>query len=486
MSEQEPVSDLFDLKMLPSWVKESPNENRYADFAGEEEARPFGRERTDGQRRERRPRPPRRNEPRRDGRGERERAPRRPEAPREPAENFAPLPKLEIRFVPDARALESVLAQIKSGHVAYSVFALARMFLEKPERYDVRLKAEDGALFQIGENGPAASDRRLLENRVFPNERENFYRVEVTQTEPIKGNFANVARERSTGTLLGPTNHHAYQLKLRGLYEQRFSRRMSFPEFQRQIEIVSDPEVVERWKEEARSVTTYTTLQEEPPQTFQNLADAERHFRQNYLANLVRESAELTLDGVASRQLPDRALSRLIEVTWVQETRSPSKMMQELIAAFPANGLHLFRYRKATLFVSPVRPRPFGKDVNSLSKAVAAILQVLTENPTINRKQLLEKLSPADGGETTPEEAEKRKLALASDVRWLVSEGHVIEFNDGTLDLARVKTPTAKAPPSPKETPPNDGTKDVPATAEPIEKMEETPNEPASAEITPE
>ncbi|HEY5036012.1 MAG TPA: hypothetical protein VII74_02645, partial [Chthoniobacterales bacterium] len=289
MSEQEPVSDLFDLKMLPSWVKESPNENRYADFAGEEEARPFGRERMDGQRRERRPRPPRRDEPRRDGRGERERAPRRPEAPREPVENFAPLPKLEIRFVPDARALESVLGQIKSGHVAYSVFALARMFLEKPERYDVRLKAEDGALFQIGENGPAASDRRLLENRAFPNERENFYRVEVTQTEPIKGNFANVARERTTGTLLGPTNHHAYQPKLRGLYEERFSRRMSFPEFQRQIEIVSDPEVVERWKEEARSVTTYTTLQEEPPQTFQNVADAERHFRQNYLANLVRE-----------------------------------------------------------------------------------------------------------------------------------------------------------------------------------------------------
>ena len=31
---------------------------------------------------------------------------------------------------------------------------------------------------------------------------------------------------------------------------------MSFPDFQRQIEIVSDPAVVEQWKEQARSVTT--------------------------------------------------------------------------------------------------------------------------------------------------------------------------------------------------------------------------------------
>ena len=32
-------------------------------------------------------------------------------------------------------------------------------------------------------------------------------------------------------------------------------------------------------------------------------------------------------------------------------------------------------------------------------------------------------------------------MALASDLRWLISEGHVIEFNDGSLDLPRVKVP---------------------------------------------
>ena len=40
MSEQNPAADLLDLKLLPAWVKESPNDNLYADFAGEE-----GRER---------------------------------------------------------------------------------------------------------------------------------------------------------------------------------------------------------------------------------------------------------------------------------------------------------------------------------------------------------------------------------------------------------------------------------------------------------
>ena len=58
---------------------------------------------------------------------------------------------------------------------------------------------------------------------------------------------------------------------------------MSFADYQRQIEIVSDPAVVEQWKEQARNVTTYTTKRSEPPVTFNTAAEAERHFRQNYL-----------------------------------------------------------------------------------------------------------------------------------------------------------------------------------------------------------
>jgi hypothetical protein len=480
MSEQDPAADLFDLKMLPAWATESPNENRYADFAGEEASVHDRPHRDRGERRDRGPRPAGRKPPQQ-RRGPREqtraREPRPPARATSTEEKFAPLPKVKVRFKPEARALENVLRQIKEGHVAYSVFFLARMFLEKPERYDVQLQGESGPLFQLGENGAVASDRRRLEQDAFADEKENFYRVEVVQSEPIKGNFASVARDRLSGTLLGPTNHHAYQQKLRTLYEQRFSRRMSFSDYQRQIEIVNDPEIVERWKEDARNVVTFTTLKEEPPLTFQNVAEAERHFRQNYLPGLVRESSEVKLDGVASRRLADRALGGAIEAVWSQEIRAPMKMMQELIAAFPANGLHLFRHRKSMLFVASVRPRGFGLGAGSVSPSLAAILRAIRETSGINRKQLLEKLLPTKEGNGVAEEPSKERLALASDVHWLIREGYVIEFNDGTLDLVRSKTPS----PSPKtgaqsrpENLPNESAK-----IEPDQPAIQTPNESA-------
>jgi hypothetical protein len=285
----------------------------------------------------------------------------------------------------------------------------------------------------------------LLENSAFLSEKNRFYRIEVTQSEPIKGNFSSVARCRLSGTLLGPTNYHGYQLQLRNLYEQRFSRRMSFPEYQRQIEIVNDPAIVERWKEEARSLTTYVTLQEEQPITFNSATETERHFRQAYLPTLLHSGKELSIDGVVSRRLSDRSLGRAIEQAWAQEFRSPAKMMQELSNAFRQGALQIFRHRKSMLFVSSIRARPFSTEASSLSSSVAGVLAALGEAPGINRKQLLEKLQPEASSD--PEARERNKRALVSELHWLISEGHVIEFNDGSLDLPRAKaaaTPAAE------------------------------------------
>jgi hypothetical protein len=357
------------------------------------------------------------------------------------------LPQVGVRFIPHAAALESVINQIKSSSVTYSVFALARLFLDKPERYDVRLTAAEGAmLHQLGENGPVAVDPRSLEATAFASMRDEFYSVEETQAEPLKGNFTNVARDRISGTLLGPTNHHSYQPQLRSLYEQRFSRRMSFQDFQRQIEVVSDPAVVEQWKEQARAVTTYSTKNIEPPVTFTSAAEAERHFRQTHLPALLRSAPELTISGVISRRLQDRGLNRVIEDAWSAEIRSPSKMMAELAGALRPAGLNIFRHRKGMLFVSPIRIRTFGHDRTSVSVSINSILEKLTESPGLNRKQLAEKLVP-EGGDAAA--ADRVKLSLGSDLRWLVSEGYVIEFNDGTLDLPRAKPP-AGAPERPQ------------------------------------
>jgi hypothetical protein len=446
-------ADLLDLKFLPAWVKEpgatnnydrytaedAPAESRARDRGGRHKDRKFqsrdrrGHTQRPGSKPDRhRGRMPKREGARRhdsDRSGNRRSSDRVAQAPPKPFEGT-------IHFLPRQSVFENVVAQIKSGSVAYSLFVLARLFLEKPGRYEVRLTAKtESPLYQLGEDGGISVDRDFLERNAFRFAQRDFYQVNVVESDPIKGNFSNVARCRLSGTLLGPTNHHAYQPQLRSLYEQRFSRRMSFADYQRQIEIVSDPAVVERWKEEARKVTTYATLREQTPLTFSSAAEAERHFRSHYLPALVRGVENVTVGGTPSRSLPDRVLNWAIEQAWARETRSPSNMMQELASRFRQNGLHIFRHRRGMLFVSPIRVRAFVHEHAGVSRLVNAILEAVSASAGINRKQLFETLT----GNGASEDAEPRRLALASDLRWLINEGYLIEFNDGSLDRPRGK-----------------------------------------------
>jgi hypothetical protein len=193
---------------------------------------------------------------------------------------------------------------------------------------------------------------------------------------------------------------------------------------------------VEKWKEEARKVTTYSTLREEPPLAFSSVTEAERHFEKHYLPGLVRTASEVMIDGPASRHMHDRVLNRVIENEWNRETKSPSPMMQELANRLRETGLYVFRHRRGMLFVTSVYPRPFTSEQTAVSSQVRTIIDAIAAQPRIGRKELADKLIVDLGAE----EAERAKMALASDLLWLISSGHVIEFNDGSLDLPRAKT----------------------------------------------
>ena len=283
----------FDLKFLPAWLKETPAPNRYADFAGEEPRRE--RDNRGGPGRggpSRGPRPPQGDRaPRRDDRNDRGgrsgpggrpagpggRGPKpggfggprgqrddrgfRDERPPEHQESQAPrVPVVKVEIFPEPAAASGIARQIKLSARACGVFRVANMFMDRFDRFRVRITAIDPAavIYQVGE-GPVSFDRAAVERGAFKANFDKHYVTEIVQGEPPKGNFTSVARERLSGALLGPSSHHNYQVALRKLYEERYARRMSFQDFTRNIENVTDPAAVEQWKQQASSATTYRT-----------------------------------------------------------------------------------------------------------------------------------------------------------------------------------------------------------------------------------
>ncbi len=321
---------------------------------------------------------------------------------------------MRIEFVPDDRCLASINKQIRATHLAYPLFGLARMFLQEPERHCVQVTVSPEApagtmLYQLGDDGPVTTDRAILEKTAFETEKDKFYAEESIQKEPLKGNFTNVARERLSGTLLGPTNYHAYQPALRSLYESRYSRRMSFEDFRRNVEVSTDPALIERWKEEARTTTTISTrvAEGEAPVTLNSPADARAHFRQHHLDALVRSGTTFTVHGSIARKLPEPGVMAVIRESHVREMRYPAQFVQLLRQGLQNCGLHIFKHRKRVVYVSLARPTPFVAR-GAVSPNVTAILETIAESPLCTRKVLAEHVlaKHTSAPETSPVDAE--------------------------------------------------------------------------------
>jgi hypothetical protein len=467
----------LDLKFLPAWMKESPAPNRYADFAGEEPRRerddrrgpgrgapgrgprPPGGDRDRGPRRDDRGggRPPgpggRQGKPggfggprgQRDDRGGRDFRDQRPPEPQAPR-----VPVVKVEILPEPAAAAGIAKQIKSSARACGVFRVANMFMDRFDRFRVRVTALDPAavLYQIGE-GPLSFDRSAVESGAFKANFDQHYVTEIVQGEPPKGNFTSVARDRLSGALLGPSSHHGYQVALRKLYEERYARRMSFQDFTRNIDNVTDPAAVEQWKQQASSATTFKTkvAEGEEPVVFKTEQEAEEHFRQTHLPSLLKSGNSLEVGGAIAGSLLDKSIGFTVRDAVEREREVPVQMVNALRPYFNEAGLQLFKWNRKILYASGIRPQrhPAGQ---TFSEGISAILTAVGEHPGMKRPHLAARLLgtlPADATEEVQQEFNAKLAALAADLHYLVQLGYVVEFQNGCMELPPARRDAGQA-----------------------------------------
>src|SRR5687767_10548608 len=354
---------------------------------------------------------------------------------------------------------------------AYPLFDIAQMVLQKPERYSVTLtvkKKPDGSAIQplfvsaLDETVWLSEDeavRWLLEKHF-----DTFYQADKTQIDPPKGTYTFVAQCGMSGEILGPPNYHDYQVRLRKLHAERFSR-MPFDVFKSRVKIVKDEETVKKWVEEQSWKTEYVCLNLPEPLRLGSREEVEKHFRETHLPNIVKQVETTRLTGTASRGVRSPELARLLRLGWEDQRRFPLQIATVLSQQFASRGLQFFKVNKTVTHVAVARPHFLDMEATPVSEGVRKIVHFINEHPKTTRRELLEMLapSPVPAGEpqaaTPPAEGAApaapvaeptaEQTSVITDLHWLIHQGHVIEFANGKLDTAKKPLPK---PPKPEKT----------------------------------
>jgi hypothetical protein len=493
------VSDLdlnLDNLFQPAWAQGKTETNKFAKFTGNEGVKP---ERSfsgkPGERRgprrdgagggfgggERRGGPPRGGSKFGDRQGGFRGGDRRDE-PRERPAPPAPLPELNVAFIPEERGVEQLARQIKVTGRAYPLFKIALLILQKAERYSVQLTKKSGAaaqpLFACAlDDSPWTNEDEAVAH-VLKNHFATFYNAERTATEPPKGVYTFVAQCGMSGEILGPPNYHDYQNQLRKLHAEKFSR-MPFDLFKARVKIVKDEAVVKKWIEEQSFKTEYVCLNVPEPLKLATLEDVEKHFRATHKDSIIKPVETLTVAGLLSRSLRDNGLQRLIRQEWEQQKFFPLPIATKLSQQFAQYGLQFFKVNKTVTHVSVARPTFLDLETTPVSENIKRIIEFINGNAKCTRKKLIEALAPtpkaakvpvaeipvtpapaAEGegasapapaapakpAEPAAPEATPEQTAVIVDLHWLIHQGAVLEFADGRMETAKKPLPKPVKP----------------------------------------
>jgi hypothetical protein len=470
----EPELDL-DLQFLPSWAKQTPAPNRYAKYTGDEgnvdsrrgdsrDRRPARRD-GGGMNRDRGPRPG----GSREGGGRFSRDSRGQESPRQASsqsEALPPLPPFEVILAPDEKGVESITRQIKATGRAYPLFDIAQIILQKPERQQVKIEATkkaDGTINQYIyvcglDESPWASEAEAVAY-VLGLHFGTFYQIEKIATEPPKGTYTFVAQCGMSGVILGPPNYHDYQNQLRKLHAERFSR-MPFESFKSRVKIVKDEAIVKKWADDQSWKAEYVCLNVPEPKRLHSRDEVERHFREVHLAGVIKQVESIKLVGLAAKEIKSPGLQRLVRHAWDEQKRFPLKLVTILSQQFASRGLHFFKVNKTITHVSVARPHFLDLEATPVSDGVRKIVEFIGSRQRPTRRQLIEGLTspmpaaaaPADPAAPPAEtQPTPEQTALIADLHWLIHQGHVIEFANGAMELAKKPAPKPVRPePAPK------------------------------------
>ncbi|HIL68847.1 MAG TPA: hypothetical protein EYG38_03230 [Verrucomicrobia bacterium] len=275
---------------------------------------------------------------------------------------------------------------------------------------------------------------------------------------------------------------------------------MNFEAFKAKVRIVRDEDIVKKWIEDQSWTTEYICLNVPEEEKLKDKEAVAAHFRKCHLPNIISRLESFTFKFSGEKMVGSASIKALVRHAWEDQKRFPLKVVNVLSQQFARLGLQFFKISKSITHVSVARPRFLNLATTPVSDSVKSIVNYISEKEKCTRRDLVERFAPeeikkeiekkassqaevapaavnpapekpadtatADTQETKPESAEpvsentesdapqkaapsETKTAvehpvvsaamqsLISDLHWLLHQGHVIEYANGMMQIAK-------------------------------------------------
>lgn len=365
----------------------------------------------------------------------------RPEIPKKVA---------EVSFYPEDNRFKALCKALRISAITYELFEIARTILDKDERFymvirtvDEKSGAGEGSetsFYVVESDGLPFLSHDAAMQHALADCLEHYFTSETKEVEPPSGTFTAIQKCGVTGELLGPPNYHRLKKIMADHHASRLPN-MPYAKFESRIESVKEEEEIAQWLEKMKTQTTYSLKPEfGDVRQFEDGETARAFVKANLAGKLVKEVKSTRVEGTQLAKIKDPSLKAYLEYAWDRQKRFPLDSANLLRGRLRRQKFALYKKgTKGVSFVCAVKRR-FREPDESLSEPVSKLIDFIEKHPKVAAKALPQQYlgfsTFAPEGEPQPEITDEQKAAFKAftlDFQWLLKEGYIAEYSDGTV-----------------------------------------------------
>ncbi len=324
-------------------------------------------------------------------------------------------PVVDVLFYPEDTPFKALCHAMRTSCRTYELFEIARLILQKPERFVVVMKTKEELegpkefFISVPDGLPFASEKDVIQH-IVNHHIEQFFEIEEKEVDLPKGNFQVIHKCGLTGELIGPPNYHRYQALVQEHYAANIHH-LPFEKFTAKIQSVKDEESIQEWMQKMSKVTHYKPKgeSEDAEGTFDTLESAKYYLQTRRRDEVLKTSDQARLTGKDIDSLPRGPIRRSIEATLEHQRTFPLDTSNNLRGRLRRLKFTIYKKGpKGVSFVCAVK-RKFREPNKTFSDSIQGLIDFIEAHPQVPVSELPEQFLGITLEEKVPQESEKEK-----------------------------------------------------------------------------
>ena len=385
------LSQLSDLDFAPNW------DNKY--IAGEKQTDRFK---------------PQRQEHKREFKRKKKEIPKRYDSP------FAN--KFKITVNPDKTILDTLKRGIRKSGISYSLEEINSAIIDKKNRLQITIEhlKEETFFITTFDNSVFYTKSNAINHIV---EKGLKHVVDITETigENPSGNFKNILKCPESGILLPPKSFHDFEAIIKThLIEKKI--KLNYNNYLNKLITVEDEITINEWKNTPLKKLIFTTRElGSTKRSFNSIEAVQGYISSTETNQFIKTNKVIKIKGDSIDNF-EKDLARFISDFLKNSYQWKKDLFFNTLINFKKSGFYIFKYGpKNYLFAAGQKPKTI--EITKISENCVKIVKYIQKTEPIKIISIL-----SQSGEM---KLEKNQILV--ELKWLVKEGYVKEFSDGTI-----------------------------------------------------